>query len=580
MKRPGLKKASKRQTLHQKHKVAKKVREHNRKQRKQLKKGQGLNVGSRFTKRTRDPGIPANCPFSDQILKDAQEWKLKREEEKEEMKKKQQKWQQLQTKRKQMGFKSVEDMLENAVKQKQLYEKQQREKIENESETVLTQKGKRESQNFWRQVNQVIDTADVVLAILDARDPEGSRCKKFEEAVSAKDKKLILVLNKIDLVPLASTKAWLKFYRRTVGPTLAFRATTQSQRIHLSQSKSSGKMSDVVSGTQAMCSYLANYGRMTSEDGTSKIRTAVTVGVVGLPNVGKSSIINTLKRNKSCEVGGKPGVTRSLQTVHIDTYVKLIDSPGVVIDLNNSNAVGKVLLHALDVGAVSDSREAATEIIKRCGSIEKMAFHYQLEVNSELLQNNVDIFLSVLARRRGFLKKGGKPDGNAACKFLVKEWVSGKLSFHTMPPEIDTSEKTPSASIKTSLGEELDVDMLDDGMSGVNENCVLFRVPENTVSEFTVDLDKSKNRKRKVNFDMETGEAPEAVKSESEEEKVDEGLSHLQVPKNFGSDLSNMQCDTDRRKFMKKRKRQLKKSRVEMEGVADDLERAMSGFGN
>ena len=119
MKRPGLKKASKRQTLHQKHKITKKVAEHNRKQRKALKKGEALNKGSRFTKRTRDPGIPVNCPFRDEILKEAEAAKIAKEEEKEAMKERNKKWQALQQKRKNLGFSSVEEMLENAQKEKE-----------------------------------------------------------------------------------------------------------------------------------------------------------------------------------------------------------------------------------------------------------------------------------------------------------------------------------------------------------------------------------------------------------------------------------------------------------------------------
>ena len=259
MRRPGLKSKSARQTLHQKHKIDRKIKEHNRKQRKALKKGEKLNKGSRFTKRTRDPGIPNNCPFRDEILKEAQAFKEKQEKEKEEMKDKQRKWQQLQFKRKQQGFSSVEEMLEKAEKDKQKHEQKEREKIENlesGSDRINSDlaKGKRESQNFWRQVNQVINEADVILHILDARDPEGTRCKQIEKAVSLRDdKKLVLVLNKIDLVPLEAAKAWLSYYRRTMGPTIGFKATTQQQRHNISQKGSGGKMAKEVSGTKAIC---------------------------------------------------------------------------------------------------------------------------------------------------------------------------------------------------------------------------------------------------------------------------------------------------------------------------------------
>lgn len=578
MKRPGLKKASKRVTLHHKHKVEKKLREHNRKVRKSLKKGESLNKGSRFTKRTRDPGVPSNCPFRDEILQEAQEHAVRAEEEKEQMKQRQREWQKLQAKRKTLGFSSVESMLEDAKKKKEAFEKQQREKIVDvaASGSRGAAKGGRESQNFWRQVNSVVDEADIILHILDARDPEGTRCKKIEQAVAQRDdKKTVLILNKIDLIPREAAEAWLKYYRRTVGPCLAFRATTQKQRENLTQKHSSGKLDDIVSGTRAILNYLANYGRKESADGSSKIRTAVTVGVVGKPNVGKSSIINTLKRNKSCQVGGKPGVTRSLQTVNVDTHVKLIDTPGVVLKEENANsAVGQILLNAMAVGSVDDARAAATEIIKRCDDMEKLAFHYQLEFSNAVLKDNPENFLAALARRKGKLKKGGRPDVNAAAKFLVKEWTGGNLSFHTMPPVVEMKEDKIVSGV---MEEEMDIDnlflssneMTDEESSAVP--CVLFKT-DNVASSYNIEIEKSRKRKSDNDMDDESDEDGEAEKERLKD------LKHLgTLPDTHGRDMSNATFDTDLKKLQKKRRKAIKKSRKEMDGVGADLSNMMAG---
>jgi len=590
MKRPGLKKASNRQSLHQKYKVRKKVAEHHRKLRKATKKGEPLKKGSRFTKGTKDPGIPVNCPFRDEILAEAQAFKANKEEEKEQMKQRQKEWQKLQMQRKSKGFKSVEDMLADAERKKIEFEKAQREKIEDLSKKANAQqqsnsagsKGARESQNFWRQVNSVIDEADIILHILDARDPEGTRCKKIEQAVAQRDdKRTVLVLNKIDLIPEASAKAWLKFYRRTVGPCLAFRASTQQQKANLSQKSSAGKLDHTFAGTKAICSYLANYGRKQSTDGTSKIRTAVTVGVVGKPNVGKSSIINTLKRNRSCQTGGRPGVTRNLQHVTIDTNVKLIDSPGVVLkDEDHSSAIGQILLNAKEIGCVEDARSAAHEIIARCDDMEKLAFHYQLEISNEVLNNNPDSFLAALALRKGKLKKGGKPCLNQASKFLVKEWTVGNLSFHTMPPEIEKE----SDKIQQEFSEELDLDAMflgkqetEDNMSDVGEKkadaCVVKFKASGEQATMNVKVENTRKRKVKNADEMDDDEEDETA-----EEKRLKDLKHLgELPKNHGRDLSNASSGKDLKKFMKKRRKAIKKSNQEMEAVGDDLSTMMSG---
>merc|ERR1711981_685586 len=499
------------------------------------------------------------------------------------MKERQRQWQKLQAARKSKGFSSVEAMLEDAAKKKAAFEKAQREKVEdlsNKSEKSSSQKGVRESVNFWRQVNSVIEEADIILHILDARDPEGSRCKKIEQAVANRgDKKLVLVLNKIDLIPESAAKAWLKFYRRSVGPCLAFRASTQKQKENITQKTSSGKLDHTFAGTKAICSYLANYGRKESADGSSKIRTAVTVGVVGKPNVGKSSIINTLKRNRSCQVGGKPGVTRNLQHVLVDTNVKLIDSPGVVLkDETQASATGQILLNAKEIGCVEDARLAAYEIIKRCDDMEKLAFHYQLEISNEVINNNPDNFLAALAVRKGKLKKGGRPDVNAACKFLVKEWTVGNLSFHTMPPEIEKESDT----IQQEFSEELDLDAMflgkeaaDDGMSDVGEKkeaCVVKFKASGEQATAHVKVENTRKRKVKNAEEMDDDE------EEDNETKRLKDLKHLgELPENHGRDLSNASTGKDLKKFMKKRRKAIKKSNQEMEAVGDDLSTMMSG---
>ena len=143
-----------------------------------------------------------------------------------------------------------------------LFEQQKREAIDEDDgkDIQSSAKGKRESQNFWRQVNSVVNDADVILHILDSRDPEGTRCKNLERLVaSTPGKKLVLVLNKIDLIPVESAKAWLKYYRKVIGPCLAFRANTQNQSRNLTQKGSSGKIAKDMGGAQAMLSYDSDF---------------------------------------------------------------------------------------------------------------------------------------------------------------------------------------------------------------------------------------------------------------------------------------------------------------------------------
>jgi len=242
--------------------------------------------------------------------------------------------------------------------------------------------------------------------------------------------------------------------------------------------------------------------------------------------------------------------------------------------MGNASAVGQILLNAKEIGCVEDARQAAYEIIKRCDDMEKMAFHYQLEISNEIINGNPDNFLAALAIRKGKLKKGGKPDINQACRFLVREWTTGNLSFHTMPPE-EESQKVQD-SIQSEMSEELDLDKMfigsdsnsemDDGENKAGMT-VLFK---NSGAEgvMNVKVEKAKkSRKRKSGDEMDEGDD-----DDNEENERLKDLKHLGIPEDHGRDLSNATSGKEMQKLMKKRRKQLKKSRIATQGVADDLE--------
>jgi nuclear GTP-binding protein len=224
MAKPKLKKESKRMSCRKKYKIQKKVREHNRKVRKEEK----LNANK---KKSKDPGIPNLYPFKEHLLKQIQEKKEKEDDEK--AKRKEQKQKQASRKRK------LQDLQRDAEKRAKQFEKKQ----ENESSALKASEFsirplEDSKRMYYKEFKKVVEASDVVIEVLDARDPMGCRCPQIEEHIMGygKKKKLVLLLNKIDLVPKENAEKWLK-YLRDEHPAILFKASTQTQSNKLAQTK-------------------------------------------------------------------------------------------------------------------------------------------------------------------------------------------------------------------------------------------------------------------------------------------------------------------------------------------------------
>jgi nuclear GTP-binding protein len=205
----------------------------------------------------------------------------------------------------------------------------------------------------------------------------------------------------IDLVPREIAEQWLK-YLRNEFPTIAFKASTQNQRHHLSQASisldiaSEGLLnSSECLGADNLMKLLKNYCRNNDR------KTSITVGVVGYPNVGKSSVINSLKRSKVCSVGSTPGVTKVSQLVHLDKNIKLLDCPGIVFGKSSSEEddANVILRNCVKVELIDDPIAPVEAIVSRCGP-EQLVQLYKVPFFTKTHD-----FLLQIAMSRGKLKK-------------------------------------------------------------------------------------------------------------------------------------------------------------------------------
>lgn len=501
-----MKKQSKRIGTKLRVKIDKKVREHKRKLKRDIRKNP-----DKYKKSKKDPGVPNDCPFKNKVIAEARQVMAQRAEvkEKKRIELKELKKQAKQNKQKLLNNLSLEGLVANAQHKAAIFDKSQGIK-ESAQEKGLSDKS---AKAYYKEFRKVIEAADVVLEVLDARDPMGSRCKEVEEAVmsgSKAGKRLVLVLNKADLVPRENLLAWMK-YLRNEYPTIPFKASTQQSgrlgqaKINMKDVESTIKTSKCV-GADILLSLLGNYCR------NKDIKTAIKVGVVGMPNVGKSSLINSLKRVRACTVGATPGVTKSMQEVQLDKKVTLLDCPGLVMAGGNKTDASVALRNAIKVESLVDPVTPVIAILARVPR-QHLMLKYQLSNFNDAAE-----FLALMAVRMGKLLRSGVPDRNIAARKILMDWNTGKIKYFTHPPEQNSSEAYLGAEIVQQFATEFALDELD---SQINLNHLPKLKPSDSVEvPSSMMVETAEEYKEEKEDKMEDSEESESEEEQENDENI------------------------------------------------------------
>lgn len=259
-----------------------------------------------------------------------------------------------------------------------------------------------------RMMVENLKLVDAVVEVTDARIPRSSRNPEMDSLVGRKPR--IVVLNKCDAADDAVTSRWIESYKNNGVPAIA----TDCR---------SGK--NVAKILPLVKKVLEDDIKRWSERGMTG--RSIRLMIVGIPNVGKSSLINRLAGSKRAKVEDRPGVTKGKQWVSVSNDIELLDMPGVLWPKFEDKDVGLSLAFT---GAVKDDimdmEMLACEFITRLRSIDSgvLKQRYNVDVSEDMTSYEV---LEAIGRRRGFLISGGEINTERAAIILMDEFRSGKL---------------------------------------------------------------------------------------------------------------------------------------------------------
>lgn len=256
-----------------------------------------------------------------------------------------------------------------------------------------------------RKLKEKINLVDVVIEVLDARIPLSSCYNNIKSLLGEKPR--LILLNKADLADEYELKNWIKTIEEKFDcPVLT------------SDAKNSKDLSKIVNKAVEL-----SEPRIQKLMEKGLLRRSARVMVVGMPNVGKSSIINKLTKTSKTKIGAKAGVTRQQQWVRVNPKLDLLDTPGIIPMKQEDQKRAQKLAFVNSVSENAYENEAiAKELLKTLNDKygTKVKVHYNLNENDDLTIENI-------AKSRNWIVKGALPDIERASTFVLCDFRSGKM---------------------------------------------------------------------------------------------------------------------------------------------------------
>ena len=265
-----------------------------------------------------------------------------------------------------------------------------------------------------REIQESLKLIDVVIEILDARIPVSSQNPDIKSIIGKKKK--IIALNKSDLADEKETKKWISYFDMQGIKAVSINANTGF-------------------GTDEIIKQVKKIMEEELEKQIEKGRTGKTIRVLilGIPNVGKSSLINRIAKRTSAEVGNKPGVTKKKQWIRVENGIELLDTPGVLWPKFQSEEIALNLSYTGTIkDEILDKEEISYNLLKYLYNNypEKIIERYKLDKIEQL--TDIIALLNAIGSKRGALLRGGIIDYTKVADILINDFRTGKIGKITL----------------------------------------------------------------------------------------------------------------------------------------------------